>query len=259
MLGKLLKYDIKNIGRLTGIECVILVVLSIIHLIAKQFYDHFSYKTAAYRFYSETRVALYAGMAIACVMFITLIVQYFFNNLFKDEGYLMHTLPVSAGSLMASKIVAALFCSVVMMSVCYLCEAAVSKNLFWAGRLISSFYGKKGWEVFVAAVLLYGIVYYINVLCSVFMGAGIGYGFTGKYQGVCVFFVCILAYVINQVLSLFAVWFVSEEFLEVMDQDAVSLGIAGKAVLAWSVVHLILAGVYSYVAVKRMKTHLNLD
>lgn len=266
MLGKLIQYDIKNIGKMTGFAYIILAVLSILVLVAQGFYRHFSSNLAVKWFYGGMYVAFYAGIVLACVLLIVVIIEYILKNIFKDEGYLMHTLPVSPGSLMASKLVAAMFWSIIMLITCYFCKAIVSQDMFWIQKLISSITeGKKGGIVVVTAVVLCVVSFYINMMCGIFMAASVGYSYFSKYKSVYVFFLCILVYIINQVTGVLVeiagvlMKYGSLNALQTATEQEVPLLFVGKMLLCGSAVYLILAGVYSVIAVKRMRSHLNLD
>lgn len=118
MLRKLLKYEFKSTARLLGIlylailACALvlgLVIRPSIKTINGQ-EDIISYMG----FFSPERslisaiTIIYVILLLAMtVMTILLIIYRFYKNLLKDEGYLMHTLPVPTWMLICSKLIVA--------------------------------------------------------------------------------------------------------------------------------------------------------
>lgn len=105
MLGKLLKYDFKSLSKIllpVYLVCFLLAVLTRgISLLANKF-SIFSIPSG---FISVVFVV--ALIAIPIATFIFTIIK-FYQSLIKDEGYLMHTLPVSKASLVTSKTISSM-------------------------------------------------------------------------------------------------------------------------------------------------------
>ena len=98
MLGKLLKYEIKATGRIFLPLYLGLMVVSVL---------------ASFTLQSDNWIInLLSGLllgALYCaliVVTIALLIQRFYTNLLKDEGYLMFTLPVTPSILITSKLIA---------------------------------------------------------------------------------------------------------------------------------------------------------
>lgn len=107
MLGKLLKYEFKATGRLL---IPLYAAILIVSLVGGFGLDQLVMTELA----SVIFLMVYTGLFIALfVMTLILIIQRFNNNLLKDEGYLMFTLPVSTHSLLWSKMISSLvWCAV---------------------------------------------------------------------------------------------------------------------------------------------------
>lgn len=100
MLSKLLKYDFKSLSKMFFPVCLVGFLLAIITRISNMLAEHFSIFSVPNGFISAIFVVVLIAIPIA--IFIYTIVK-FYQNLIKDEGYLMHTLPVSKNGLILSK------------------------------------------------------------------------------------------------------------------------------------------------------------
>ena len=100
MLSKLLKYDFKSLSKMFFPVCLVGFLLAIITRISNMLAEHFSIFSVPSGFISAIFVVILIAIPIA--IFIYTIVK-FYQNLIKDEGYLMHTIPVSKNSLVLSK------------------------------------------------------------------------------------------------------------------------------------------------------------
>lgn len=104
MLGKLLKYDFRSIFKPLIPIFGITLLLSVLQRISTALGNTFTLLRIPAGFITAFYVVLLIALPIAS--FIFSIIKYY-NNLAKDEGYLMHTLPVSKGELVLSKLISA--------------------------------------------------------------------------------------------------------------------------------------------------------
>jgi len=102
MLKKLLKYDFKAMFNVLLPVYVILIFLSIFNRAAEFLSDKLSILQIPAGFISIIYVLVLIGTPIAT--FIIAITRYY-RNLAGDEGYLMHTLPVTKKDLVLSKLI----------------------------------------------------------------------------------------------------------------------------------------------------------
>lgn len=117
MLSKLLKYDFKSIFKPLIPIYGITLLLSVLQKVATALGEHFTILKIPAGFLTAFYVILLIALPIAS--FIFSIIKYY-NNLAKDEGYLMHTLPVHKSQLIASKLIAAagsMFITILVMIV----------------------------------------------------------------------------------------------------------------------------------------------
>ncbi len=107
MLGKLLKYELKSTSRIMGVlYLAVLVVAAVVGFIARGTIWQATQGNAIAVVISGLIYALLI-MALLIVT-VVMILQRFYKNLLKGEGYLMHTLPVPTWMLVASKTISSL-------------------------------------------------------------------------------------------------------------------------------------------------------
>ena len=102
MLGKLLKYELKSTSRLMGVlYLAVLIVAAIVGFLARGTIWQATQGNAI----AVVVSGLIYTLLIMTLMIVTvvMILQRFYKNLLKGEGYLMHTLPVPTWMLVASK------------------------------------------------------------------------------------------------------------------------------------------------------------
>lgn len=126
MLGKLFKHELWAMSRIMLPVMAVLVVLAGLSNVSVRYID-----MVQSDFLSVVLVLFlvlfFLGVFAAAVVLIVVIVSRFYNNLLKDEGYLMFTLPVSTHELVWSKLLASLVWSVV--------SALIMLALFWVTAL----------------------------------------------------------------------------------------------------------------------------
>lgn len=107
MLGKLLKYELKSTSRMMGVlYLAVLVVAAVVGFIARGMILGATQGNAI----AVVISGLIYALLIMALMIVTvvMILQRFYKNLLKGEGYLMHTLPVPTWMLVASKVISSL-------------------------------------------------------------------------------------------------------------------------------------------------------
>lgn len=120
MLGKLMKYEFKATGRIfLPLFGSILVMAAVTQLLSGLNSD-----------IPRTITMVLSSMLITTGFVVTLIltIQRFYKNLLGAEGYLMHTLPVSTGRLIFSKLLAATLWVIVCIFVTWLAVVILSAS-----------------------------------------------------------------------------------------------------------------------------------
>lgn len=108
MTGKLIKYEFRSVIRQIGVLWAATPIMAIIFMLIDKFYmQSEAFETGKGAFASTLQVIsgfVYAGVFLALIVATVLIVlQRFYKGLLRDEGYLMHTLPVKPWQLITAK------------------------------------------------------------------------------------------------------------------------------------------------------------
>ena len=119
MLGKLIKHEFRATGRVMLPILAAVLLLAVMANVSIRLMDavdstflHFVFGLVIFLFV--------IGMIAAAIMTIVIMVSRFYRNLLKDEGYLMHTLPVSVHELIWSKLIVSFVWFVVTFLVIFL-------------------------------------------------------------------------------------------------------------------------------------------
>lgn len=116
MLGKLIKHEFKSTSKLVLPLYIVLVILTILGRIVAQsvMSSNNLNDSAGLMVFNISSVMVYVlGLfAVSITTYIYFVIR-FYKNLFSDEGYLMHTLPVTSWQLLSSKLLVAFIWSLV--------------------------------------------------------------------------------------------------------------------------------------------------
>lgn len=99
MLGKLLKYEIKDTARIIPFLYLITIIFSALSFISKKLDLGWITITSSF-------LLIVVGIAVVIITFVVIVIR-FSRNLYSNEGYLMFTLPVKPQLLLVSKTVVA--------------------------------------------------------------------------------------------------------------------------------------------------------
>lgn len=139
MLSKLLKHEFRATGRTMLPVYAAVVVLAVLANFSIRVIDR-SVHTLLTVFCGLIIAAFVIGIIAAGIMTVVMMIKRFYTNYLKDEGYLMHTLPVSVHELVWSKMIvsvvwfAATFvviCLVILLTA--LIQTGTSLAQFFAG------------------------------------------------------------------------------------------------------------------------------
>ncbi|SFC29551.1 ABC transporter permease [Clostridium uliginosum] len=114
MLGKLIKYEIKATGRTLLPLYAVLLIFALINkiFIGDNLHAASSNFLGGIPFMLSMLAYICTMVAIFIVTFFV-IIQRFYKNLLGDQGYLMHTLPVSCSKNITSKLLVAVIWSII--------------------------------------------------------------------------------------------------------------------------------------------------
>lgn len=128
MLGKLLKYDLKWIYKVIGVFYILAFIFSVLGRALSKIENSVVFSVISQITFGFA-ISMMVSSLINCLM--RLWVR-FIRNLYKDESYLTHTLPVEKKTVYASKVICALVCilttTIVIIAclfICYYSEANI--------------------------------------------------------------------------------------------------------------------------------------
>ena len=137
MLGKLLKHEFRATGRLMLPALGAVLVLAVLANLSIRFIQ-VTDSTFLTILLALVIGAFAIGMVAAAVMTLVLMVLRFYRNLLRDEGYLMHTLPVNVHELVWSKLIVSLVWFVVTGLVIFL--VLLLTGLIQSGTSLGDFF-----------------------------------------------------------------------------------------------------------------------
>lgn len=125
----------------------------------------------------------------------------FYKQLLKDEGYLMHTLPVSEHFHIISRLICLFIWELSNLVACFLLISLANCNFTWLTDAIKNDFGSlKGHSLFIASIILYVVLILIYNVLSIYASLAIGFSFPNSKGGYAII-TYIIIYVVNQVAS----------------------------------------------------------
>ena len=168
MLGKLLKYDLKWSYKLLGIFYVLSIIFSIVGRALGEIENSLIFDVIS-KISIGVAMAMIVNSLINC--FIRLWVR-MIRNMYKDESYLTHTLPVEKNKIFVSKVISGILaifttCVVVLLClvICYYSEANV-EVLKMGLELAADTYN----TTVVSFVLVMALVIFIEFVYALILG-----------------------------------------------------------------------------------------
>ena len=155
MLGKLLKYEFIATGRIFLPLYAALLIVSFISSFTLQVESAILTAVSVLLLF----LAYFALFIITCFI----LIQRFYSNLLRDEGYLMFTLPTTPSALIASKLITAGFWCILSIKVGALAMLIISRVFVDIGWIISEMFAN------VPYVLNYVPVFFIVLLVILFL------------------------------------------------------------------------------------------
>ena len=168
MLGKLLKYDLKWVYKVVGIFYILAIIFSIIGRALNEIENSLVFSITA-KIAFGIAISMMANSLINCLMRLW---SRFIKNLYKDESYLTHTLPVEKKTIYISKVLTALITifttTVVIIAclfICYYSETNI-ETLKMLLELAASTYN----TTVLNLLLLITIVIFLEIIFIVLIG-----------------------------------------------------------------------------------------
>ena len=202
MLGKVLKYDLKWVYKVVVVFYILALVFSIIGRGLNEIDNSLVFSVLA-KISFGIAISMMINSLVNCLMRLW---SRFIKNLYKDESYLTHTLPVSKKTIYASKVISAIICmftttiiALASLFICYYSKTNIEilKSLL---ELAASTYN----TTVIKLLLLVTFVIFLEIIFIVLIGyTGIVIGYkSNKNKMVRTITIAFALYMITQVVTL---------------------------------------------------------
>ena len=168
MLGKLLKYDLKWNYTVLVVFYILAIVFSILGRTLTEIENSFVLNIIG-KILSGTAITMIINILINNVVRVW---GRFIRNMYKDESYLTHTLPVKKGTIYLSKILSAvisMFTSTVIIIIC-VAICYYSKENIEALKRVVEFMANEYNSTVVNFIMTIAIVLFLEILFLLFAG-----------------------------------------------------------------------------------------
>ncbi len=226
MLRKLIKYDILADYKRYGIVFAAMLMFSFLLMALDRLTEMFK----GNRFFEVMMIIcamlFFAAVIVMFTMILVIATIRFYKNIVRDEGYLMHTLPVPTWKLIMSKFITTYIWSAAAVVVMGICFGIVASEPLWLFKL------DIGWEVLSSAFVedtvngtpeqlrdLFAVCFIVMALTPgfmvlhIYMSLALGNLFHTHKLGISVLMFFAL-YIAEQILSGVAMLFMSAEMVE---------------------------------------------
>lgn len=270
MLKKLIKYDIKaNIKVVAGTYSFI-TLLAVLHLIMDKLFK--ANPDAVQWLYIEKITFILYILSIGAGLGVTLVacVLHFRRNMFKDEGYLLHTIPVSEKMIFSSKFISTVILLLINIAGVVITAIISVGGISWIKELfVEMINGFKTSGLNTTALwllLIYMIVGVFYAISQIFGSITIGYSCGKKInKDVLSFMVYFAGYVIMQIFTIiivagfaFGKGMITQAINGTQDIEVLQsyiMGVLGGNILLM----LVMAVLYWVISVWLLNRKLNLD
>lgn len=264
MLGKLMKYDMINLGRSVLPAYLCMVVIAVVDCLLQilKSADFMADVPAVNYIASTTHMMVFGG--VVCLFFILLIIgcKYYKSNIMEDEGYLMHTLPVSANQLLASKVISFMAFVLLTAVVSYLVLAVAVREPLTFQKLYDTFmfgFGKQKAVLFCVLLGLYIFIYLLFLIVAAYLAFSVGYSCVTKARGFAAGGIFVLLYNLGKVGELLAVFGFGRRGAMNQQLEDIAISDLMWLVIPLFILYIVLSGVCYLQTGRWLKNRLNLD
>ena len=202
MLGKVIKYDMKYLNRLLVPYYLILIGMAgLIRLLGIIGEHNEAIKVTS----TIIKVFFFVGVALVLVYTLVIVLKRFYDNTYKEEGYLTHTLPIKRGNVIDSKIILSVFYVIVgigVMALTLLIAVYSTELVETIKNILAEI--NLGFNISMAKLIIYMVLIvfssYFSYLLMIMAGMSIGQTFNDKRTLWSVVF-SVLIYYVSQIIS----------------------------------------------------------
>ena len=144
MLAKLIKYDMKSQSKIFASMYIFDMILAVFSLILSKVSHSYPNNYVLNAIDKLFFGALIFGLVVTAIVTLILTVMRYRTNLLRDEGYLMHTLPVKVSQLYFSKLISSLLWFAIYGVVVYIVVSIKFLDFTWIVKFISDLMKESG-------------------------------------------------------------------------------------------------------------------
>lgn len=267
MLGKLLKHEFKSQYSMFAGIYIFIVILSLVYAASNKVSQLYPGNPIFKVIAPLALIAAVIGLVAMFIITVIMAILRYRNNLLKDEGYLMHTLPVSPLSLHVSKLITTAVWIIVDFAVLMLMVGVLTWDwkYSWINAAIATF-SQAGLEVSGGMVVFFLIYMLLSVMVSIsqfFVSLNLGHLSYGS-KGLMSFVAYMITYAVSQVISvvgmlIFGAIEFGGDFNVVFEQTSGGPAFIGGIFITSSILMLLLFAGYNVISVYALKKKLNLE
>ncbi len=263
MLGKLLKHEFKATYKVFLGAYAFVAILGIMSLIFNELYNNTPNNAVFSVFKLTTNMVLIMAIVIIFIGTVLMYILRFRSNILKDEGYLMHTLPVKARNLVITKVMATISWLVVDVIVGYFVYSISKLDFLWITPIIDGFSAEmNNNSMIIVLFATYLFVDIILVISQIFASLCIGYT-ASENRDLMSFVAYIGTYMIIQVTNLIGLVIVSlmnfGKLTVIIESEEFPIDFVNDMFLIMSIILVVLVIAYNTVSIKLLNNKLNLE
>lgn len=262
MLGKLLKYDLKNVFKVLSIFYSITFLFAILTRIFLSF-DNSLVLNVIGKICSGTTISMFFNIIINNIIRVWV---RFAQNFYKDEAYLTHTLPVKRSLIYISKVFAsiiAMFTSVTVITVSLFIAYYSKENFEILKNLVSQVANLLDSSVyaFIIAVLFVLFLEFVNALGCGFTGIIIGHKMNSAKTGFSVLFGCITYFISQGIVLLlcFIIALFNKDLLSIFTTNTINIDIIKPFILITSILYIVIIIANMFINILLLKKGVDID
>lgn len=259
MLGKLLKYDLKWIYKVIVVFYVLSLIFS---LLTRLFLINDSF---VFNILNKISAGIAISMIVSCL--INCLMRSwvrFIRNIYKDESYLTHTLPVAKKDIYLSKVLSALitsFTTILVAVVClFICYYSKENLEFLKTSL--EFTANTLDTTIIKLILVISLVFFLEIVLVLLIGyVGIIIGHkSNKNRMAKTIIISVISYLLTQGIILILIYlfgYIDIDVLEVFKSSVISVTAIKKVMILGIVIYLVFNIIYYFIGKKQLEQGVN--
>ncbi|MGN0675317.1 MAG: hypothetical protein ACI4KG_06175 [Oscillospiraceae bacterium] len=212
-----------------------------------------------------------ALVVVVCLMIMVFATMRFYKNLVRDEGYLMHTLPVPTWKLIVSKLIAVYIWTILVTIAVGICSGIAFGEPLWLFDMIGSIpevvtemrevFGEGGFNQ-LRLFLIYMVIFFVLMpamgMLHIYFSFALGNLFNKHKLGMSVLMFFVI-YIAEQIISSVFLMFISSDIMNSVMEDQSNAAIPDERMFGYmneamlvSIIFSVIFSVGYYIASERI-------